>query len=261
MIRTKELVVFLACTGFLLMAILVTVLRDGGGPVLSGQSAAVSLPTVPAVELAVAIHEESSVDKPSLRAQMRDKIVAYRAAGGTERNQFVVRDGDPQEATVAAVAVAAGAGVQRCTDYAVFAGTWPASVQLDEREGARIVYTRPAGQSDPTATSVVGLYDDVLVQLSVHTQPQLQQYCIQSDVIGVAQDGSLIRNQEVELYSVFTDSTIVGYALDGYPIYGQNDVVDVDQCGGATVAGQYGYVLQSDRPVVVNCFRGVPAQL
>ena len=59
-----------------------------------------------------------------------------------------------------------------------------------------------------------------VLQLPSRTMPAASPSCIGSDVIGIANDGSLIRNDELSLYGVFGSETRIGYALDGLPIYG-----------------------------------------
>ncbi|XP_071495859.1 uncharacterized protein [Diadema antillarum] len=59
-------------------------------------------------------------------------------------------------------------------------------------------------------------------------------------------------------------SGIVGVALDGYPIYGNNDengnelmTADLDACHGRTVDGSYRYHITADFPYILGCFHGV----
>jgi hypothetical protein len=61
----------------------------------------------------------------------------------------------------------------------------------------------------------------VVLQLPLPFGPQ-GKTCLSYDVVGVALDGSLIRNNEHSLYQVFGSETLIGYALDGFPIYGLN---------------------------------------
>lgn len=60
-------------------------------------------------------------------------------------------------------------------------------------------------------------------------------------------------------------SPIVGWALDGYPIFGpykaNNELVtkaDVDECNGMEVDGKYRYVMTPFPPFILSCFHGVP---
>ena len=80
--------------------------------------------------------------------------------------------------------------------------------------------------------------------------------CLSSDIVGIALDGSLIRNGEHTLYSIFGAETLVGYALDGFPIYGAIGAPVTDNCGGTAMAGEYRYYLSSERTGVIGCFSG-----
>jgi hypothetical protein len=69
-----------------------------------------------------------------------------------------------------------------------------------------------------------------------------------------------MRNNELALYTVFGPDTLVGYSLDGFPIYGPSTVA-TDSCGGAMVGGVYRYVLSAERPGLLTCFAATPARL
>ena len=266
MIRTREFLLFFATAGLLLVAITVTWVSgiDRAGP----QAAQVSLPEPEeSTEFTVADSEfEDRRDTAAEIASMRERIAAFRDNGGVDTDRFVVAD-EPvrpsRPTTTAATSSVATGSVEQCSTYSAFSGAWPRDVRVEEREGARLVYVAesvPATAASATSTPVDET-EQILLQLPVHTSPRIGEYCVESDVVGVAQDGSLIRNSEYDLYGVFTDETTVGYALDGYPIFGRNDSVAVDECGGAVVNGEYGYVLQSDRESVVQCFRSQPVAL
>jgi hypothetical protein len=148
-----------------------------------------------------------------------------------------------------------------CADYELIAAvqTWPArEIQRAEREGSRVYYTTGAARATSSATtSTVTLTETVLLQLPMQFVPVGPKQCIPTPVIGIALDGSLIKNQESSLYRLFTNETLIGYALDGFPIYGLSEAA-TDECGGRIVQGQYRYELADTRPTIINCFNGVP---
>ena len=167
-------------------------------------------------------------------------------------------DTEPEPSTV---------GEQRCQQYTQFAGVWPTtSLQFDVVEGSRIVFTEDETESNMATTAsssnmlVLEPTRTVYLQLPIRSIPSPATSCVQSDVVGVAQDGSLIRNNEAGLYGVFGADTLVGYALDGFPIYGSSGA-STDSCGGMVVAGQYRYQLSPSRDVILNCFSAAPARL
>eukprot|EP00808_Paulinella_micropora_P014976 g19618.t1 len=63
-------------------------------------------------------------------------------------------------------------------------------------------------------------------------------------------------------------SPIVGWALDGFPIYGPYDLngqlvtaAMLDECNGMFVAGMYRYYLTPNWPYVPRCFKGGPSKV
>jgi hypothetical protein len=147
---------------------------------------------------------------------------------------------------------------QRCAAYAPAGALWdPRGVRIEEAEGARIVYRDAPAQA--SSTDMMNTRD-VLLQLPLRSFSQGMQHCIPSDVIGITEGGSLIRNTDVGTYRVFGASMLIGYALDGYPIYGTT-AAKTDVCGGVTEGGQYRYHLSGDRKTIINCFAGSPATL
>lgn len=136
-----------------------------------------------------------------------------------------------------------------CADYTVYSGFWDSrGVIVSEAEGA-ILIERAQG----TTTTLVA-------QLPVQTLPVRLPTCVSTDVVGFANDGSLIRNDEVSLYGIFGSDTQIGYALDGFPIYGTNPERG-DVCGGLVVDGTYRYYLNPDRDQVVHCFAAAPVKV
>jgi hypothetical protein len=147
----------------------------------------------------------------------------------------------------------------KCQNYAKYTGAWnPEGVLFKTVEGTRVVYKETILESTMTATSGMKLppvtKEDILLELPIYPASGSVPNCLNTDVIGIAKGGSLIRNSEVGLYRIFGSETVIGYALDGYPIFGLSKL-ETDSCGGAFSAGQYGYYLADDRDVILNCFQ------
>ena len=144
---------------------------------------------------------------------------------------------------------------KRCSLYQASGGLWDArGVKMVVSEGARVFYR------DGTATASVGSTTtptrEVLAELPLRKNGS-GSYCIPSDVIGITENGYLIRNNEVNLFTSYGGNSLIGYALDGLPIYGASGS-KVDECGGAVVGGQYRYVLDAGRATVIACYAGTP---
>lgn len=152
----------------------------------------------------------------------------------------------------------------RCAAYRTFTGDWEAQgLQLEVVEGARLLYrTLVAPQITNASTSHEEFVTkEVIWQLPMQSLPGTNETCIDSDVIGVARDGSLIRNSEVKLYKVFGEETLIGYARDGFPIYGQTSNPSLDRCGGAVVDASYRYYISANETHILSCFSGVPVAI
>jgi hypothetical protein len=146
--------------------------------------------------------------------------------------------------------------VQKCSGYTPASVSWPAhQIVMHEQEGVRF-YTQTVPDATGSSTSEV-----LRVRIAERTWPLGSSSCLPTDVVGIATDGSLIRNGDLALYKVFSGTTEIGYSLDGYPIYGVTPDVETDSCGGAMVAGAYRYVIDSKRGAIITCFSGIPAMV
>ncbi len=189
------------------------------------------------------VSEEEVLDRTSLLSKMRAKVSGQAVtlpSGVTETISEVV------------TVPTASSEVSLCPHYRLFEGAWnPTGLEFSVVEGARLL-TRPV--SDPVTQSQVR---EVVLQLPLLTWSSADKTCLASDVVGIATRGSLIRNNEHKPFSVFGEETLIGYALDGFPIYGLSERL-TDECGGVVVNGEYRYYLNPTRPAVIGCFSGNP---
>ncbi len=257
MFRTRDFILIITATTFLLVAIGATILKQG--QVETDSSKSVILAQVDDREHSAEVSVPESISREDRLASMRQKI----AEGG----KITVSAPQPavQEEVVEAAVVAETNTVQKCAGYRESSPLWQVDgVQFEVTEGVRIVFrevieakTQMIGSSSvPTSET----RREILAQLPVRTFKSPSSSCLPTNVVGIAQDGSLIRNDEAGLYGVFGSGTLVGYALDGYPIYGVSKVVG-DKCGGQVAGGQYGYYLSDKRDSVLNCFSALPISL
>lgn len=265
MFRTRDFLLLLTVAVFLVVAIVGTVLtRPSAAP--AGPS--IDFASTPDIDRAASLYEPESLSRAERLERMREKIAAsgeltlstpenipnptVSEATSTEDEPTAVVSGEPQ----------------RCAGFSPYRGVWsPQGVRFEVVEGARVVYREIVSEYelDPqTATTGTTLPPEtsraVLAQLPIRTLPSSNVNCLPTEVVGIAQDGSLIRNDEIGLYSVFGETTLIGYALDGFPMYGVSDI-PTDTCGGAIVGGAYRYVLSEDRAGILNCFAGTPVAL
>lgn len=268
MLRTRDFILFITTAAFLVIAIGATVSWQSSSTISPEDS--IKFVDTSDQEYTAEVYEPETISREENLENMRRKIaegggVALSAPAIEEvevddiAEEEEIVDELPDEEMVAVL--------QQCPDSVEYTGSWSViDIETETIEGARIFYREVAVSPSPspspsTATTALSLSPEtereILLQLPIRSLPMLRSSCITSDVIGIAQDGSLIRNNEVGLYGVFGSGTLIGYALDGFPIYGVGDVVP-DECGGAVVNGLYGYYLSSDREVILNCFAATP---
>ncbi len=244
---------------FLLGGIVSTVLWQGGIPGVGGMTASVFEAAPEPSSYEVLTTEEAFPAREDRIASLRKKIAAL---GIEEDATPTASETSPDESPLPEVEAGEEATVvvDTCVTYHDSTVAWnPRGLLIEEVEGARLVYREVAG-APVGSSSVPVMTKDIVLQLPVRSVPNSNPSCIRTDVIGIATDGSLIRNDEVGAYGVFGGSTLVGYALDGFPIYGASGG-KTDVCGGAMVGGQYRYVVSKERQTIINCFAGVPVNL
>jgi hypothetical protein len=141
--------------------------------------------------------------------------------------------------------------VKKCTNYSIYTKIIP-PLNSYVAEGAR-VYT--------SSTEAGGYEEQVFLVIPVRDWFIKGSNCLPSDVVGIATNGLLMRNNQFNIYSIFGSETLIGYALDGYPIYGLTKSDSVDECGGTQVGEGYHYYLTNDRQSILRCFRAQPVLL
>jgi hypothetical protein len=258
--RTKDFILFTVAVAFLLVGIIGTVARDITRVSGSNQASLINFVVDVAEYEAEVLLLDSNLDRPSNLASLK-RAVEERMK--TSQNQTVVSSpaSDPPNVPLVTPAVRLPF---LCSDYRPYNDFWSTDQLVFEVvEGARLLFrdvtTLESGATDLGDESS-DLYRQAVLQLPLQSFPATKESCLATDVIGLALDGSLIRNNEFTLYGIFSEDTLVGYALDGFPIYGQT-TRQTDECGGATMGGEYKYFIDKNREAVLNCFSGLPAAL
>jgi hypothetical protein len=270
---TRDFLLFGLVVTFLLLAIGFTaVARNPLSPTTASEI--LILNTEEPAEITATV-PEPGLDRDERLVAMRQAIAerAVRISAPASETPEVTPEADISlftEATTSMDLPVTG-GPNQCADYQLFTNSWnPQSILFQESEGVRVVFTEtvlpPTSSAVGTGTSAViepAVERTVLAQLPIRSFDITGEYCIPSDVVGIANDGSLIRNSEVGLYGVFGPDTVVGFALDGFPIYGQVPAGTArDECGGLTNAtGRYGYYVDVTEPDILRCFNAPPVRL
>ncbi len=182
-------------------------------------------------------------------AEYQDVTVEPTVGTTTEEGS----EGETEETTDGTVVLAE----KRCSLYQVSNTPWDArEIKMQVSEGARIFYRTGATATVGSTTTAA---KEILARLPLRTSGT-GSYCVPSDVIGITENGYLIYNDDVALFASYGANALIGYALDGLPIYGAS-AEKTDECGGARVGGSYRYILNTNRDTVIACFAATPIAL
>lgn len=260
MIRTRDFILVFTTIVFLVAAIGVTVLKPFLHSVGSGER--LLEPSSNLVnEYTAQVDSHAELNRADNLQALKEKV---------RGDKSVIAMPEPEESPASSNEVSeeviATNVEQKCPYYATQVGmVWnPKNMYWQQSPGFRTLLEKTEAVLPSSATtsssSIIQSTDVTRVKLVSRALPVNNPSCIDSDVVAVAIDGSLIRNNEVGLYGVFGPETIIGYALDGFPVYGKG-TNSLDSCGGRIVGGQYRYELSESRTTIVNCFAGEPATI
>ncbi len=251
MVRTRDFLLFLLTAAVLLLAIVGTEVWHAWR-------------SLPLVQVLVG-ESDSSLEytaevpamadpRPARLEELRAKVVSRLGNESVAVAPEVVDTPATSSPSVPAATSTTVATIKQCPSYRTLTVPWtPQSIIQENREGVRVYYER--GLPDSLSSTTPELLRAVV---PLRSWPLPNPTCLPTDVIGIAMDGSLIRNDELALYTVFGADTLIGYSLDGFPIYGAS-TINTDACGGAMVGGTYRYVLDAKRKGLITCFAGAPA--
>lgn len=256
--RTRDFVLFSLLVAFLLIGIGSTISQSLS---TSNKASAISFGDSVAE---TASHKATLPDKTDERSSRLSNLKAKVAAFLENNNDLTLQDEElgVNESTAKedkdnGSKTTAGS-ILLCTNYTTKNISWTHNnLKFEIIEGARILYR----DTTEVATDTGSTIREVVMQLPLRTFPLDFETCLKNDIIGIAMDGSLIRNNDYSIYKIFGPETLVGYALDGFPIYGLNETIKTDSCGGAISGGDYKYFISSDREGVVGCFSATPISI
>ena len=264
MIRKRDLVLFLASFGFLLVAITVTGLWQQGSR-LPVAASLVDFATDTATYTAAVITIPDS--KNDRLAALRQKLAegsSYNAVSEPETppEPEVVAEQPASTTTDGEVVDTPQNPVVMCGDtYAV--KTIPRLTGMQyyrEGEGQRVFFNQVL-LADSSSTTAVVPTEEVVFTLPLRTTPLAFTSCISDDVVAISPTGVRIKNTDYAKYQGSGEAALLGYTLDGFPLYGRTNSITTDECGGAMIDGSYRYYLSAERDGVIGCFAGIPVTL
>jgi len=272
MVSTKELAYFLGIVLFLILGISLTIFlkSEAGSALLSHTSS--SLPEnettyatvtkagtsskegVTGEDIESEINKEEGFSRAENLKNMRAKIASNPELLKEAKSsplfiptEKTTKDSDKKEEESNGKEVSSGS-IKTCAEQINLGNNWVASgISFNEIGGIREVIK---------TDSISGEKKTIAWLPALKTASG--ENCLNSSVVGIALDGSLIKNNENGLYNIFSKESLVGYARDGFPIYGLNNSVKTDTCGGTIEGGQYRYYLSTERNGVLGCFSGSP---
>jgi hypothetical protein len=258
MIRTRHVFVVGACMVLLGIVSLITVLsvRSELGTVaaLSDVSSDVSVYTVST--------QSNTKDRASLRERLRALILDDTSL--VTPNPSVEEDTPPIATTSDQQQVDQGVLIS-CggDDTATAKAVWPSGVYMRIDGTLRSAVLEIAQVDTPTASTSTSTPQVPTLQTlwSARAFPVKSQtsQCVPGSIVGIAQSGQPIVNNALG-YTERTSESLIGYARDGFPIYGFYEGV-VDSCGGYQHPTGYRYTLSEGRSTVLNCFMSVPSPI
>lgn len=265
MIRTRDLLLYVLVLFFLLGGIAATVVRDTT-PDATTQAGQVAQYLADPTEITADV-VDGTIDREANLTKLRKKIAAGEGvvAAGPPVFESVdtIAEDVPEEENPDAPLPSTDRNVALCAfvdPLSEVVASWPvtgATVKLIE--GARLVTIKETKQVAVGSSTVSTTTEKVVLQLPVSPQRTLASHCIDSTVIGVALDGSLIRNDETWRFRSYSHETVVGYARDGFPIYGQGiDETLLDSCGGYDNGVGYRYHIRERELFILGCFEAQP---
>lgn len=255
MVRTKDLLLIIVVLVMLGMAISTTIAtRMIQTEPSTTQPASFAGATTP-------VYEATTPEKKDTRPETISRLQALLAQGDViSASPSVEASPVPQGASTSATA-ALQCDAPR-TGIAV-ARSWPLNDVTMTNDGARRVVQQviaapaPAPSSTTTPSEPVVQSKVTLLQLPMRPAKNAEPTCLDSEIIGVTPAGRLLFNNDVTLYRNTAPGTLIGYARDGFPIYGAYSG-ETDVCGGYDSPTGYRYVVTPGENSFLSCYQGSP---
>lgn len=258
MFRTRDFIIVCALVGFLLIAIILTVLGSFQTGVNSNPLFTDSIDTTTASYTAVALAtpDERESRLQEMKRKLAD-IITEISAPKVEEEPIPV---EPVAPTSTGAVAAEPTKIDTCPTQRTQILTFPTIPQTyAEIENQRVFYTNIPDPVIGTSTEVT-FTKQVALRLPARTQALTFSSCIASAVVAVTPTGLPIRNSDYAQYLNQPGGSLIGYTIDGFELYSKS-IINTDACGGVSIGGVYRYYLSESRPGIVGCFMGIPAIL
>lgn len=254
MIRTRDFLLFILIVVFLLMGIGTTLIYERINTV-AGTVSKVDFDKETVEIEVIAVTSEN--DREANLARLKEKIAAGESISVPDIDTVAVPE-PPVLDTNITNRVANYCSNQ--ANYSQLKADWPKKIVMREVEGARMVYEQVMVVASTASSTTPEIEEIPLLQLSLNQVRDSEDTCIAGDVIGITTTGALLTNNDVSRYGGVSDLTLIGYALDGLPIYGNRaNTSHLDNCGGVSEPLGYRYYLRPGENFILGCFAKTPA--
>ena len=260
MLRTRDFILFFAVIVFLLIAIAATVWHSGRAPgsITVSKDMMFDSTTATYTAAVVSMPDTKSDRLAILRKKISDLGPMIAAPEPTEPTEPTEPAATEPEQPSATSTVAVTDTVDLCATHRIKSvPELTGQLLYVERDGSRVFYSNASQFAVATAT----VSDTIVLTLPLRTTPLNFASCIGTDVVAVTVSGAPIRNADYAKYHGLGEATLIGYTLDGFPLYGATSNLATDSCGGASIGGAYRYYLSEERDGVLGCFSGIPITL
>ncbi|MEZ4200789.1 MAG: hypothetical protein R3B69_04415 [Candidatus Paceibacterota bacterium] len=249
MIRTRD---------FFLYALILLFLCIGVGTTLIAQSKnTIEIPTVTHFllgrENVAVVSGESANDRETTIARLREKLAQESGYSISRVPVFTsVDEPEPEPET-------SSYEVQRClhTDDSTLLVKWPPLVTFSVLEGARVYSYQKIDEKTVGTTTIQATSTVTLTALPLQPLTAVSPACVR-EVVGLTPAGQPLVNSSAGSYQHLGKDALIGYALDGFPIYAVAPAEGLDTCGGTTENGTYRYQLRAGEGELIRCFTGIP---
>lgn len=257
MFRTRDFLLLCAVVGFLLVAIILTLLNSldisESPDLLFNDEIDSTTASYTAVAIVLADERESRLE--AMRRKLNDTVIEISAQPVIEEPPKIL-----ETATTSTTDTGTTKPVDLCSNQRLVTMTFSTSPLLyAEIENQRVFYINVAdalvgSSTDQTYTK------QVKFRLPSRTQTVSFSSCISSPVVAITQTGQPIRNSDYQRYQSLPEGVLIGYTLDGFELYSKS-LIATDACGGVSIGGVYRYYLSAERAGVLGCFMGIPVVL
>ena len=265
MIRTRDLVLFVLVRIFLSMAISITVLVDGRSE--QNHSLWLGIANITPANFEVEVPEVALMDRQSNLERLREKLSHDESRITPDPDTFIGSEEVIKDEAKSPAVATETMPVSKCLypdDVVSKLAAWPLrGVTVSVQGGTRLVSVSevvaiPTLPSEiATTTQQTETIVTTLLQLPLSPQKNIVASCLPSEIIGVTSGGFLLFNNDGMVWRNTNADTFIGYARDGFPIYGVYTGV-TDECGGYDHPTGYRYSISLEHQYMLGCFSATP---